>query len=92
MACLSRGDRDELRLLRPGGMAEEVPLPEESRAGEPYALGRMMRSFVDGILRCRSDADLAPTFEAGLAAQRAQDAVLRSVERRAWEAVEPPGS
>jgi hypothetical protein len=52
----------------------------------------MMRSFVDSILRGRSDGDVDPTFDAGLAAQRGQDAVLRSVETRAWEAVGPPGS
>jgi predicted dehydrogenase len=87
MASLSRGDRDELRLLRPGAPAEEITLPEESRTGETYALGRMMGSFIENILHGRSEADLAPTFEAGLAAQHAQDAVLRSVERRAWERV-----
>jgi predicted dehydrogenase len=102
VAVLSRGSRDELRLLRPSGAVEEVLLPEESRSGETYALGRMMRGFVESILRGRSDSDLDPTFDAGLAAQRAQDAVLRSVETRAWAAVKakddtsgsalPPGS
>jgi predicted dehydrogenase len=90
VAVLSRGSRDELRLLRPGGSAQEIPLPEESRSGETYALGRMMRSFVDSIQRGLSEGDVDATFDAGLAAQRAQDAVLQSVERRAWEAVEPP--
>lgn len=84
MAFLSRGNRDELRLLHPGGPAEEVALPPESRSGETYALGRMMRGFVDAILSGRSDSDLDPTFEAGLAAQRAQDAVLRSTVDRCW--------
>jgi predicted dehydrogenase len=84
VAVLSRGSQDVLRLLRPGGSAEEVSLPDESRSGETYALGRMMRSFVESILRGRSDGDLDPTFDAGLAAQRAQDAVLQSVRTRAW--------
>jgi predicted dehydrogenase len=84
IASLSRGSQDELRLLRPGGSAEEVSLPDESRSGETYALGRMMRSFVESILRGRSEEDLDPTFEAGLAVQRAQDAVMRSVTTRAW--------
>jgi predicted dehydrogenase len=87
VASLSRGNRDELRLLRPAGTTEEVPLPPESTSGETYALGRMMRAFVDSILRGRSEAELDPTFEAGLAAQRAQDAVLRSVKARAWQEV-----
>jgi predicted dehydrogenase len=87
MALLSRGSQDELRLLRPAVPPEQVELPAESRSGETYALGRMMRSFVDSILRGRSDADQDPTFEAGLAAQRAQDAVLRSVAARGWQIV-----
>ena len=64
-----------------------MPLPPESRSGETYALGRMMRGFVDSIRRGRSEEDLDPTFEAGLAALRAQDAVLRSVAARAWQSV-----
>lgn len=88
MAFLSRGNRDELRLLRPGRAAEEVSLPAESRSGETYALGRMMGSFVESILRGRPDRDVDPTFETGLAAQRAQDAALRSVAARAWEPVQ----
>jgi predicted dehydrogenase len=87
MAFLSRGNRDELRLLRPSGATEEISLPAESQSGETYALGRMMRSFVDSILRGRMQEDLDPTFEAGLAVQRAQDAVLRSVTAHAWQQV-----
>jgi predicted dehydrogenase len=87
LAPLSRGNRDGLRLSRPDGTEEQVPLPPESASGQTYALGRMMRAFVDSILRGQPDADLDPTFEAGLAAQRAQEAVLRSVERRAWQPV-----
>jgi predicted dehydrogenase len=88
-ACLGRGNRDELRLLHPGGKVEEVPLPPESRSGENYALGRMMRSFVDSILRGQSNGDVDPTFEAGLAAQQAQNAVLQSVREKAWRPVQP---
>jgi predicted dehydrogenase len=88
-AWLSRGDRDQLRLLRPGEPGVDLPLPEESQRGETYALGRMMRSFVDAILRGHSDPERDPTFEAGLAAQQAQDAVLCSVSERTWQRVEP---
>ena len=84
IASLSRGNHDTLRLLRPSGTTEEVALPPESSSGEPYALGRMMRGFVESILRGHSEEDLDPTFEAGLAVQRAQDAVMRSVTTRAW--------
>jgi predicted dehydrogenase len=86
-ATLSRGNRDELRLSRPDGADEAIPLPAESRSGEPYALGRMMRAFVDAILCGRSDEAIDPTFQAGLAAQRAQDAVLLSVASRVWQPV-----
>ena len=83
---LSRGERDGLRILRPNGESEEVSLPAESRSGETYALGRMMRSFVESILRGRSE-DTDPTFAAGLAAQRAQQATLASVAARSWQAI-----
>jgi predicted dehydrogenase len=87
MASLTRGDRDSLRMSRPSGDTEEIQLPEESRLGEPYALARMMHSFVDSILRGHSQPDVDPTFEAGLAAQRAQDSVLRSAAKREWQTV-----
>jgi predicted dehydrogenase len=82
---LSRGNRDGLRLLRPDGRAEEVPLPPEASSGETYALGRMMRSFVDSLLRGHSDPNLDPTFRDGLAVQRAQDAVLLSSATGSWQ-------
>jgi predicted dehydrogenase len=84
---LSRGSQDELTLQRPGGSPEPVLLPPESQSGEDYALGRMMRRFVDTILHGNSDDDLEAAFEAGLAAQRAQDAVLRSVAARNWQTI-----
>jgi predicted dehydrogenase len=90
MASLSRGNRDELRLLRPDGSAEEVALPGISNPGEPYALGRMMRAFVDSILRAKANEAIDATFAAGLAAQRAQDAVLTSIASRSWTAVVDP--
>jgi hypothetical protein len=55
--------------------------------GEPYALARMMHSFVDSVVRGHSQPDVDPTFEAGLAAQRAQDSVLRSAAKREWQTV-----
>jgi predicted dehydrogenase len=86
IALLSRGERDGLQILRPGVAAEEVPLPPESLTGETYALGRMMRSFVDAILRGRSSEE-DPTFIAGLSAQRAQEAALQSAAARSWRPV-----
>jgi predicted dehydrogenase len=86
-AFLSRGSRDRLMLLRPGQPSEEVPLPAEASSGESCALGRMMRAFIDSIRCGSSDPDAIPTFEAGLAAQRAQEAVFRSVVGRSWQVV-----
>jgi predicted dehydrogenase len=84
---LSRGSQDELTMERPGGQPETIPLPTESQSREDYALGRMMRRFVDSILGGGSVEDQAATFADGLAAQRAQDAVLRSVATKSWQSI-----
>ncbi|HEX3557190.1 MAG TPA: Gfo/Idh/MocA family oxidoreductase [Thermoanaerobaculia bacterium] len=70
-ALLSRGSLDALRLARPGKPGwEDLPLPDEARDGQPHALGRMMRGFVDACLRGRLGEGDA-SFEDGLAVQRA---------------------
>jgi predicted dehydrogenase len=86
LAFTTRGNREELRRLRPGRPEEQLPLPA-SPAGEPHALGRMMRAFVDAILQNRSDGDLDATFEDGWRVQAVIDAVLRSNASRRWETV-----
>jgi predicted dehydrogenase len=83
-AHTTRGSGDALRLQRPGEQPEELPLPEESRSGKDYALGRMMRAFVDGIFAGRSAADVDATFIDGWRTQCAQDAVVASMREKRW--------
>jgi predicted dehydrogenase len=88
MGFLTRGDRDELRLLRIGGDWETVPLPQETQTllrvqrsnHEPLALGRMMRSFVDAILRGASDGVWDATFFDGYRAQVVLSDIKQSVQ------------
>ena len=88
MAFLTRGDRDELRQLDLDGNWESVPLAPEASIRKPLALGRMMRSFVDAILRGAPDPDQDATFEDGYRAQLALDAIVRSVGEKRWVAVQ----
>jgi predicted dehydrogenase len=87
-AATTRGSGDALRLVRPGQPVEELPLPEESRAKQDYALGRMMRAFVDAILAGRSAPDPDATFVDGWRAQCAQEAVYQSVREKRWVPVD----
>jgi predicted dehydrogenase len=84
LGFLTRGNRDELKRLRVGGDWENVPLPDEAKIHEPLALGRMMRSFVDAILRGASDGVWDATFEDGTRAQVALDAIVQSVKEKRW--------
>jgi len=84
MGFLTRGNRDELKRLRVGGDWENVPLPEETQIREPLALGRMMRSFVDAILRGAPDGVRDATFEDGYRAQLALEAIKQSVNEKRW--------
>ncbi len=95
MVILSRGSRDRLVLRRPNGAEEDLALPAEARSGDSYALGRMMRHFVESLQRGSSDPQIDATFDAGLAAQRVQDAALSSAAARCWQPVlkgEPPAT
>jgi len=80
-ALLSRGGLDALRLARPGTLGksgwEDLPLPDEASDGQPHALGRMMRSFVDACLRGRLGEGDA-SFQDGLEVQRALTAAEES--------------
>ena len=83
---LSRGDRDELRLLHVGEDWETVRLPEEARVQQPVALGRMMRAFVDAILRGAPDPDYDATFEDGYRVQVTLEAIRQSAQEKRWVA------
>ena len=84
MGFLTRGDRDELRLLRIGRDWETIPLPEETQIHEPLALGRMMRSFVDAILRGTPDGVWDATFFDGYRTQVVLSAIKQSVQEKRW--------
>lgn len=84
MGFLSRGNRDELRLLRVDGNWEIVPLPEETQVHEPLALGRMMRSFVDAILRGAPDGVRDATFDDGYRVQATLEAIKQSMRDKRW--------
>jgi predicted dehydrogenase len=87
-AATTRGGGDALRLMRPGEPEADLPLPEESRSKQDYALGRMMRAFVDAILAGRSNSDVDATFVDGWRVQCAQEAVFTSAREKRWVAVD----
>ena len=84
MGFLTRGNRDELQRLRIGGDWETISLPEETQIHEPLALGRMMRSFVDAILRGAPDGVWDATFEDGYRAQEVLETIKQSVHEKRW--------
>lgn len=85
---LTRGASEWLRLRRADGAAwEAFPLPDDAATGQPLALTRMMGAFVDAVLRGRLDPAQDPGFAAGLHAQLALDAGLRSARENRWVAV-----
>lgn len=84
---LNRGQGEYLHILRPGGANwEELPLPDDATTDRPLALTRMMGAFVDAVLR-GSPTEQDPTFAAGLHAQLAMEAGLRSARAGRWEKV-----
>jgi predicted dehydrogenase len=87
LANMSRGDREVLRRLSPGGKWEEATLPPEAHDGQPHAIYRMLSSFVDAVLRGRIDPERDADFEAGFRTQSAIDAVFSASASRRWEPV-----
>jgi predicted dehydrogenase len=83
-AYLSRGDREELRLRRLGEEEQKIKLPAECQERKPLASFRMMRSFVDSILRGSTDSEHDATFLQGYRVQLALDGVLKSVQDHSW--------
>jgi predicted dehydrogenase len=84
MGLLTRGDQDELQALRRGHEWEPVPLPQETEIHKPLALGRMMRAFVDAILRGGPDGEYDATFEDGYRVQVTLEAIKQSAEQKRW--------
>lgn len=86
-ATLGRGQREQLERFKPGKGWEPVALPEDATTDQTTALGRMMGSFVDAILRGSVDASHDATFLDGLRTQLAMDAAIRSAQSGRWEDV-----
>jgi predicted dehydrogenase len=87
LANLTRGDREILRRLVPGGQWEDATLPPEALDGTPHAIYRMLGSFVDAVLRGGIDPEHDADFEAGFRSQAAIDAVVAGATSRRWEPV-----
>jgi len=84
-AALSRGSVDFLKMSQPTRPEWiDLPLPAEAGDKQPHALGLMMRSFADACIRGASEPDRDATFNDGLAAQQAIDAVLVSMAQQRW--------
>jgi len=81
-------------LLSPGSISGEAlherrkpaPLTADTHTDQPLALTRMMGAFVDAALRGELSAD-DPSFAAGLHAQEAIEAAIRSARDTRWETV-----
>lgn len=87
-ALISRGGFDAVRRSDQSRW-EELNLSDEARDGQPHALGRMMRSFVDACRQGRLGVDAA-SFEDGLAAQRAIAAAEKAAAAGSWIELDPP--
>lgn len=84
---LTRGQHERVSLRRAGERAwEDVHLPEEATGDAPLACARMLGAFIDGVLRGRLEPG-DPDFAAGLRAQQALEAALRSTQTSCWEKV-----
>jgi predicted dehydrogenase len=85
---VNRGARERVSLRQAGSRAwEDLPLPADALTDEPRALARMLGAFIDAVQRGKLDADQDPAFRAGLHAQEAIDAALRSAHLGRWETV-----
>jgi predicted dehydrogenase len=90
-AALNRGARERLSLRRAGSRTwEDLTLPDDATTDQPRALTRMLGAFVDAVQRGHLDAEQDPDFRAGLQAQMAIDAGLRSAQQARWETVGAP--
>ena len=87
LANLTRGDREILRRLAPGGQWEDVTLPPEALDGRPHGIFRMLGNFVAAVLRGGVDPEHDADFEAGFRTQSAIDAVITAAASRRWEPV-----
>ena len=87
--ALNRGMRERASIRRRGAGWEDLPLGEDAYTDEPRALPRMLGAFLEAVARGALDADQDPSFRAGLHAQEAIDAAIRSARHARWEDVAP---
>jgi predicted dehydrogenase len=91
--ALNRGARERAGLRRAGDPGwEDLRLPDDAYTSEPLALPRMLGAFVDAVRRGQIDPDQDPPFRAGLLAQQAIDAALRSARHARWEPINADGA
>jgi len=86
MATFTRGEGDTLQRTDERGRWERVELPAEASDGQPHGVARMMRSFVDAVLRGRA-SETDATFDDGYRSQSAVEAVLAGARSKRWEPV-----
>jgi predicted dehydrogenase len=86
MATFTRGEGDTLQRTDERGRWERIELPEEASDGQPHGVYRMMRAFVDAVLRGRT-AETDATFDDGYRSQSAVDAILSGARSQRWEPV-----
>lgn len=87
LANLTRGDKEVLQRMQPGGKWEDAPLPPEALDGTPHAIFRMLGSFVDAVVRGGVDPEQDADFEAGFRTQAAIDATIAGGRSHQWETV-----
>ena len=83
-AALTRGQTEELVFQKLDGSVEQYALPSEGETFPLPARGRMMKAFVDAVLRGAPDPELDGTFVEGHRAQVALDALHRSAREQRW--------
>lgn len=76
-AEFSRGNRDQLLWQRTDGGHELLPLPHDGETFDPPGLARMMKAFVNAIIRGAPDPEIDTTFANGHAAQVWVDALQK---------------
>ena len=87
MATFTRGEVESLRALRPGSQWETVDLGPSAKEAQPHGINRMLGSFVDSVLRGRTDPERDASFEDGFRSQAAIDAIIAGNTSRRWEPV-----
>lgn len=85
---LGRGQKEYMNFLLAGSQHwQSIELPSDAYTDSPLACNRMMQAFVDASLRGHQDLAIDADFEAGLIAQAAIEAGLKSARSAKAEAL-----